>query len=134
MKWLHSGFAALALSGCSDGPLPDANDMQAAEAIRECRVSAHWWFGTMYGFDQGSGVGIWLKGLEDDAFEEAKRCLRRSLRRRGVDSEVRNEDAPVPPEIAEDENGMRIDPSLPRFETPEPVWRDMNGLPVQPGS
>ena len=133
MKWLHSGFAALALSGCSDGPLPDANDMQAVEAIRECRVSARWWFGTMYGFDGGAGVGIWLKGLGDDAFEEARRCLGRSLRRRGVDSEVINEDVPVSRQTWEDENGMRVEPP-PRVETPEPAWRDMNGLPVQPGS
>lgn len=133
MKWLHPGFAALALWGCSDRPLPAANDMQALEAIRECRVTARWWFGPVYGFGEGPGVGIQLTGLSGRAFEEAARCLRRSLRRRGVDSYVSNADAPVPPEEWYDENGMRVAPP-PRLEAPEPIWRDMNGLPVQPTS
>jgi hypothetical protein len=134
MKWLHPGFAALALWGCSDGPLAAANDMQAAEAIRECRITAHWWFGPLYGFGHGPAVAIRLRGLSESEFGDAANCLKRSLRRRGLDSDVENADAPDPEEIWIDGNGMRVaPPPRPRREAPEPVWRDMNGRPVGAG-
>lgn len=136
MNWLQQSAVAWMLWGCSSGPLPDANDAQALAAIRQCNVPAPWWFGPIFGFDQGQSVAIRLQGLQGPAFDEAKHCLEGAFHRQGVSALIENVDRPDPPELWIGlETGRPVErPSASRRVPPEPVWRDVNGRPLEPPS